>query len=99
MTSSTLWRSRWRNASLRLVDLLAVVVICLLSELVIWGLSRVLAPADLEFFASILGMLLLFCLMTVAGWIWPSCDGFYRHHIRPKVGGCPLSSVKQQDSC
>lgn len=84
MTSSTLWRFRWRNASLRLLDFLAV-VICLLSEFVIWGLSEVLAPADLEFFASILGMLLLFCLMMVAGWIWPSCNGFYRHHIRSKV--------------
>ncbi|POR32462.1 Uncharacterized protein TPAR_07336 [Tolypocladium paradoxum] len=85
MATSTIWRKRWLHALLVVVDLLWVVIIYLASELAVWGLSRALAPASLEFFASILGMLLVFSSMTVAGWLCRSYDRLYNEQIRSKV--------------
>ncbi|PHH64683.1 hypothetical protein CDD81_4124 [Ophiocordyceps australis] len=69
----------------RIAGLFWVAVIYLASEVIIWGLSLALAPAKLEFFASILGMLLLFCFMTVVGWLAERSDAIYVRCIRSKV--------------
>ncbi|PNY26330.1 Uncharacterized protein TCAP_03736 [Tolypocladium capitatum] len=85
MAISTIWRKRWLDSLLLVVDLLWLVIIYLASELAIWGLSRALAMAGLEFFASILGMLLVFSSMTVAGRLCRSYDKFYNEQIRSNV--------------
>ncbi|KND86774.1 hypothetical protein TOPH_08584 [Tolypocladium ophioglossoides CBS 100239] len=85
MATSTIWRKRWLDVLLLVVDLLWVVIIYLAGELIIWGLSRALALADFEFFASILGMLLVFSSMTVAGWLCRSCDQLYNKQVRSKI--------------
>lgn len=92
MATSTIWRKRWLDALLLVVDLLWVVIIYLASELAIWGLSRALAPADLEFFSSVVGMLLVFSSMTVAGWLCRSYDKLYNEQIRSKVVAFSVSS-------
>ncbi|OAR01594.1 hypothetical protein LLEC1_03209 [Akanthomyces lecanii] len=66
--------------------ILSIAVIYLTSELLIWGLSRALAPATLEFFSSIFGMLLVFVFMMLASAVIPNLDGFYEKQIRSKVG-------------
>ncbi|KAJ4159410.1 uncharacterized protein LMH87_008312 [Akanthomyces muscarius] len=63
----------------------SLVVIYLISELLIWGLSRALAPAKLDFFSSVFGMLLVFVIMMIACAVLPNLDGFYKKHIRSKV--------------
>ena len=85
MDTSTIWRKRRLNALTSVVSLMWVVTICVVSELAIWGLSRALAPVHLEFFASVLGMLLVFSFMTVAGRLSWRCDKFYKEQIRSKV--------------
>ncbi|RSM13152.1 hypothetical protein CEP52_002017 [Fusarium oligoseptatum] len=47
---SALWRRRLTAIATSVLDFGWVVIIYLMSELIIWGLSRALAPAHLEFF-------------------------------------------------
>lgn len=65
--------------------ILLIAVIYLTSDLLIWGLSRALAPANAEFLSSVLGMLLVFVAMMILYAIIPSLDGFYETHLRAKV--------------
>ncbi|CAM1505096.1 Fc.00g107330.m01.CDS01 [Cosmosporella sp. VM-42] len=85
MFVSCIWRRRLKVVVERILEFTWVVVIYLASELVIWGLSRTLAPANLQFFASILGMVLTFALMVGAYLLFQSCDDTYRRHIKSKV--------------
>lgn len=71
----------------------SLAVIYLISELLIWGLSRALAPAKLEFFSSVFGMLLVFVLMMIACAVLPNLDGFYKKNIRSKVSGINSSRL------
>ncbi|KAM3540599.1 hypothetical protein ARSEF1564_006468 [Beauveria bassiana] len=64
---------------------LLIAVIYLTSDLLIWGLSRALAPANAEFLSSVLGMLLVFVAMMILYAIIPSLDGFYQKHLKAKV--------------
>lgn len=73
--------------------IVSLVVIYLISELLIWGLSRALAPAKLEFFSSVFGMLLVFVIMMIACAVLPNLDGFYKKHIRSKVSGINSSRL------
>lgn len=74
-----------------LCGILSIAVIYLVSQLLIWGLSRALAPAKLEFFSSVFGMLLVFVVMMIACPLLPKVDGFYEKHIKSKVS-CISSS-------
>ncbi|KAJ4268921.1 hypothetical protein NW762_002992 [Fusarium torreyae] len=56
-----------------------------MSELIIWGLSRALAPVSLEFFSSIFGMILTFCFMAATYFCCAGIDGVYQRHIKSKV--------------
>ncbi|GAB0134710.1 hypothetical protein EsDP_00003068 [Epichloe bromicola] len=85
MSDSIVWRSRWNEAIHHFVSVLLISLIYLTSELNIWGLSLALASAQLQYFASILGMALVFSAMTVAGRYLQSCDGLYRRWIKDKV--------------
>lgn len=91
MTSSQVWESRGKKALSSVVWLLSIITIYLASELLIWGLSRVCAPVNLQFFASTLGMILLFLFMTVSHYFIPSTEDFYHRRIKEKV--CALLHV------
>ena len=85
------WATRIKSVLAKIVELIWVVVIYLLSELAIWGLSRVMAPAGIEFFASILGMVIVFAMMTSL-YLWSlSCDRIYQRWIKSKVRDCGAS--------
>jgi formate hydrogenlyase subunit 3/multisubunit Na+/H+ antiporter MnhD subunit len=69
----------------RVIEFGWVIVIYLMSELTIWGLSRALAPVHLEFFSSIFGMVLTFCFMAAAFFCFAGIDDIYQRHIKSKV--------------
>ncbi|KAF5013023.1 hypothetical protein FDECE_970 [Fusarium decemcellulare] len=82
---SDVWRRRLIAVSTSVLEFGWVVVIYLASELTIWGLSRALAPVRLEFFSSIFGMVLTFCVMTAA-YLWSAdVDDIYQRHIKSKI--------------
>lgn len=85
MDVSYFWRRRISVFSRSVLHFICVAAIYLASELVIWGLSRTLASVHLEFFASILGMVLTFTSMTVLYILFRSSDDFYRKNIKSKV--------------
>lgn len=85
MNVSFIWRRRLRAFSRAALHFVWVVIIYLSSELVIWGLSRTLTGVHLEFFASILGMVLTFALMTIIYLLCRTSDDIYREHIKSKV--------------
>lgn len=71
----------------RITEFTWVVVIYLASELAIWGLSRVMAPLGIQFFASIIGMVFVFVIM-ISIYLWRrDCDGMYQRWIKSKVRG------------
>ncbi|KAM0414678.1 hypothetical protein ACHAPT_013481 [Fusarium lateritium] len=80
-----LWRRRLTAVAMSVLDFGWVVIIYLMSELIIWALSRALAPAHLEFFSSIFGMALTFVLMAMAYLCSPSVDEMYQKHIKTKI--------------
>lgn len=82
---STIWRSRFRAAITEITAILYVLVLFLASELIIWGISLALAPAKIEYFSSILGMVLVFAIMTGITTVLPSSDPFYQQMMKPKV--------------
>lgn len=96
---STLWRRRLTVIATSVLDFGWVVIIYLTSELIIWGLSRALAPAHLEFFSSIFGMALTFVLMAVAYLCSPCVDEIYQKHIKAKVRSTPELQRHWPDIC
>ncbi|KAF7560413.1 hypothetical protein G7046_g3733 [Stylonectria norvegica] len=85
MAVSNVWEKRRAFIWKRALNLLCVVVIYLTGELVIWGLSRALAPARLEFFASIVGMVLVFVFMSISYLLFRNCDPLYTQHVKSKI--------------
>ncbi|KAF5640526.1 hypothetical protein F52700_3677 [Fusarium sp. NRRL 52700] len=85
MSLSDLWRTRFITVASNVLEFGWVVVVYLMSEVIIWGLSRALAPVHLEFFSSIFGMVLTFCFMAAAYLCFADVDGVYRRHIKSKV--------------
>lgn len=86
MPLSGIWSSRIREILDRIVELAWVMVIYFSSEATIWGLSRVMAPAGIQFFASILGMVIIFGITTAALYLWRrSFDEVYHRWIKSKV--------------
>ncbi|RGP68567.1 hypothetical protein FLONG3_8126 [Fusarium longipes] len=85
MSLSNLWKKRLSTVASNVLEFGWVVVIYLMSELIIWGLSRALAPANLEFFSSIFGMILTFCCMAFAYLCFAGVDDIYQRYIKSKV--------------
>ncbi|KAF4119367.1 LrgB-like family [Geosmithia morbida] len=65
--------------------MLALVVIYLACELLIWGLSCILVHADITFFAPVLAMAIVFLAKMAICSVFPSCEVFYTEWIRSKV--------------
>lgn len=78
-------KDRWLTMGRGVCGILAVAVIYLVSELLIWGLSRALAPAKLEFFSSVFGMLLVFAVMMIACALIPNLNVLYEKYMQSKV--------------
>lgn len=93
MAESSIWRLRWNRAIAQGAGYLLVAVICLASELLIWGLSRTLAAARLEFFSTIVGMAVLFALSTASWVMWKKTDDFYRRWLKTRVGDAVVVCV------
>ncbi|KAF5655631.1 hypothetical protein FHETE_11169, partial [Fusarium heterosporum] len=85
MSLSNLWRGRLTTVAGSVLEFGWVVVVYLTSELTIWGLSRALTLANLDFFSSIFGMVLTFCFMVVAFFCFAGVDDIYQRHIKSKV--------------
>lgn len=82
---AVLKRDRQTTVLRGICGFLAVAVIYLLSELLIWGFSFALAPAQLQFFSSVFGMLLVFTIMLSFYCFLPRIDNIYGSHIKGKV--------------
>ncbi|KAL6867065.1 hypothetical protein J3F83DRAFT_766098 [Trichoderma novae-zelandiae] len=80
-----IWKLRWHTAIAEGAGYLLVAIVCLASELLIWGLSRTLAAAGLEFFSTIVGMALVFALSTACWVVWKRADDFYRRWLKARV--------------
>ncbi|EKJ78263.1 hypothetical protein NXS19_011429 [Fusarium pseudograminearum] len=85
MSLSKIWKKRLNYLARNVLEFGWVVIIYLMSELIIWGLSRALAPINLEFFSSIFGMVLTFCCMAFAYLCFSGVDDVYQRHIKSKV--------------
>lgn len=96
---SALWRRRLTAIATSVLNFGWVVIIYLMSELIIWGLSRALASAHLEFFSSIFGMALTFVLMAVAYLCCPCVDEIYQKHIKAKVRSTPELQRHERNTC
>jgi hypothetical protein len=74
--------------------------IYLTTELSIWGLSFVLASAQLQYFGSIVGMIAVLSIMTAVGQVCASCDRMYHRWIKSKVCDSPTAPlVPLGESC
>lgn len=93
MAESSIWRLRWNRAIAQGAGYMLVAIICLASELLIWGLSRTLAAARLEFFSTIVGMAVLFALSTASWVMWKKTDDFYRRWLKTRVGDAVVVCV------
>ncbi|KAK8146803.1 hypothetical protein G3M48_002568 [Beauveria asiatica] len=84
-TNNFITKDRRLKISHGFCGILLIAVIYLTSNLLIWGLSRALMPANAEFLSSVLGMLIVFVAMMILYAVIPSLDGFYEKHLRAKV--------------
>lgn len=85
MAPSSACAARSRTAARRFIEFLWVVVVYLSSELLIWGLSRLLSLIRLQYLASILGMVVAFMLMAASCRCYPSAEKIYEKHLKSKV--------------
>lgn len=85
MAGPDIWRLRWNNLIAEGAGYLLVATICLASELLIWGLSRTLASVSLEFFSTIVGLVLVFATSTASRAMWKKTDDFYRRWLKKRV--------------
>lgn len=82
----SVWECRWDTFVHGSGFVLGIFAIYLGSESAIWGFSRALAPLKVEYFASILGMLITFFLMTV--YMFSSTpNNWYQVYLKSKVSG------------
>lgn len=84
-TSRGIWKSRFLAAWKGFVHFIWVAILYLVSQLAIWGLSVGLSPFDLSFFASSIGMVLVFICMTLMNCAIPTTSLCYRTWIKTKV--------------
>ncbi|KHN99695.1 LrgB-like protein [Metarhizium album ARSEF 1941] len=90
-SNHAVWRARRNEAIHHLFWVVCVSATYLATELTIWGLSFALASAQLQYFASIVGMAVIFSAMAAAGKVCLSCDNFYHRWIKSKVCAfCPF---------
>lgn len=87
--AKNIWLRRADAITHKATQLLIVTFIYLLSELLIWGISRVLAGVGCEFFSSIIGMVLVFVITSILDSQVPVVDGFYRAYVKPLVSRAP----------
>lgn len=85
MSIVTIWRARWNEAIHHFFWVVCVSATYFTTELNIWGLSYVLASAQLQYFGSIVGMILVFAILTAVGQLCRGCDGFYHRWIKSQV--------------
>ncbi|KAK1249714.1 hypothetical protein MKX08_009717 [Trichoderma sp. CBMAI-0020] len=85
MAGPGIWRLRWNKAIAEGAGYLLVATICLASELLIWGLSRTLTSAGLEFFSTIVGLVLVFAVSTASWAMWKATDDFYRRWLKKRL--------------
>ncbi|KAK1968792.1 hypothetical protein LY78DRAFT_727966 [Colletotrichum sublineola] len=79
------WKT-WRRPVLQVISaIFGITVIYLASELLIWGIFLVLKPVGLQFLNSILGMFLVFAIMTSISQLCSGADGIYTRNIKSKV--------------
>lgn len=84
-SSPSIWNVRLAAIVTTTSHILWVMAIYLLSELLIWGLSAALSPLDLQFFASILGMTLVFLGMVLLDAVALHTSWCYASYIKHKV--------------
>ena len=77
-------------------NFLWIIIIYGLCELLIWGISRALAPLSVEFFASSLGMIIVFAAMTLFFLCGNGLDTFYKVYIKSKVSSSYLNKRRQK---
>lgn len=82
---TNVWTRRKEVLLSGILRILCVFVTYLVSELVIWGLSRALSPARIAFFSPIMSMILVFATMTVVYALWKPVQGLYKQRIKPVV--------------
>ncbi|KAM0324421.1 hypothetical protein ACHAQA_008203 [Verticillium albo-atrum] len=85
-----------------------VVIICLLSQLLIWCLSLGLRHMGLPFLSAIVGMVLVFAFMATLNKFCSSTESFYTKRIKPKVDfinknlgvgfPVPIVAISREDS-
>lgn len=95
MAGPSIWRLRWNKAAAAGGGYLLVATICLSSELLIWGLSRTLASVRLEFFSTIVGMVLVFALSTLSWVVWRKTDAWYRRWLKARVRDAVVAPLIQ----
>ena len=80
----------------KMIELAWAMIIYLMSELTIWGISLVLAPIKIQFFSSIIGMIFVF-LITTGLYFWRrSCDHIYHKSIKSKVSDDTCSNLSRK---
>ncbi|KAH0598491.1 hypothetical protein MHUMG1_03790 [Metarhizium humberi] len=87
----TVWRDRWNVAIHHLFWVVCVSAIYLATELTIWGLSFVLASAQLQYFGSIVVMIVIFSVMAAAGQVFvasPFCTRNSEGHEEKEAHSC-----------
>lgn len=85
MAGHSLQQGRFAALLTGILSVLKLVVIYLLSELMIWGCSRVLSLLNAPFFASIVSMVLVAIIITVAAAFSPLVGQVYDEHLKFEV--------------
>lgn len=89
LKSKNIWQRRADAIVLKVTQLLSIAIIYLFSELLIWGISRLLSGVRCAFFSSIIGMVLVFVVTTTLYGQLPLVDDLYRAYVKPMVSCIP----------
>ncbi|KAM0276804.1 hypothetical protein ACHAQH_006393 [Verticillium albo-atrum] len=92
----------------KMVEFTSILAICFFSELLIWCLSLALRLIHFQFLSAILGMLVVFLVMTTLSKGFPSTERFYLKRIKSKVDfinknlgvgfPVPIITISREDS-
>lgn len=83
--ATTWWKRAARFLLSRVVFVSSVIVMYLACEVVVWGLNIALSHIHAEYLASIVGMLIVLCLMATIRRLWPPIDDLYHRNIKSRV--------------
>lgn len=98
MSDSNIWKSRFKELQVLVINLLVTAIIYACSEVLVWLLSLGLTRIRFQFLSAIFGMASVFITISTVNIFWKRIDAIYQEWLKSKVGFVDLRMASETNS-